>query len=124
LIAASIGTAWEIDTRGAILLLEDVGELPYRIDRMLQQLVGAGKFARLAGVGIGDFTSCVDGRWPDTGPLEVIAEVVCSLGVPLVTDLPFGHVRANHAWPVGGRATIDGETGEVCIIEQGVSRTS
>lgn len=124
LVAASIGTAWEVDTRGAILLLEDVGELPYRIDRMLQQLVGAGKLARLAGVGVGDFASCVDERWPETGPLEVIGEVVRPLGVPFVTDLPFGHVRANHAWPMGGRATIDGEAGEIRIIEQGVNRAS
>jgi len=124
LLAASIGTAWEVDTRGAILLLEDVGERPYRIDRMLQQLVAAGKFARLAGVGIGDFASCVDERWPETGPLDVISEVVSSLGVPLVTNLPFGHVRTNQPWPMGGRATIDGEAGEIRVIEQGVGRAS
>ena len=67
LVAASIGTSWEIDTRGAILLLEDRGERPYRIDRMLQQLRGAGKLARLAGVGLGDFSSCVDERYPELG---------------------------------------------------------
>ena len=68
LVAASIGTSWEIDTRGAILLLEDRGERPYRIDRMLQQLRGAGKLARLAGIGLGDFSSCVDERYPGSAP--------------------------------------------------------
>jgi len=60
LVTASLGTSWEVDTRGAILLLEDVGERPYRIDRMLQQLLGAGKVARVAGVGIGDFSTRED----------------------------------------------------------------
>jgi len=124
LVAASIGTPWEVDTRGAILLLEDVAELPYRIDRMLQQLTGSGKLARLAGVGIGDFASCRDERYPEIGALDVIREVVRPLGVPLVTGLPFGHVRANFPWPVGGRATIDGDVGEIRVTEQGVSRAA
>jgi muramoyltetrapeptide carboxypeptidase len=124
LVAASVGTPWEIDTRGAILLLEDVGERPYRIDRMLQQLLAAGKLARLAGVGIGDFSSCQDERYPETGALDVILETLGPLGVPLVSGLPFGHVRANFPWPVGGRATIDGDAGEIRVIEQGVSRAA
>jgi muramoyltetrapeptide carboxypeptidase len=122
LVVASIGTAWEIDTRGAILLLEDVGERPYRIDRMLQQLLGAGKLAGLAGVGIGDFSSCVDDRFPESGVMNVIAEVFGPLGVPFVTGLPFGHARANAPWAVGCRATIDGDAGVVHIVEQGVKR--
>jgi muramoyltetrapeptide carboxypeptidase len=124
LVAASIGTAWEIDTRGAILLLEDVGERPYRIDRMLQQLRSAGKLARLAGVGVGDFSSCVDDRFPECGVLDVIAEVFRPLGVPFVTGLPFGHVRANSPWVVGARANIDGEEGVLRIVEQGVRRAA
>jgi muramoyltetrapeptide carboxypeptidase len=119
-----MGTPWEVDTRRAILLLEDVGERPYRIDRMLQQLLGAGKLAQLAGVGIGDFSTCRDERYPDTGALDVIREVMRSLAVPLVTRLPFGHVRTNIAWPVGGRATIDGDAGEIRVSEQGVSRAA
>jgi muramoyltetrapeptide carboxypeptidase len=124
LVAASIGTLWEIDTRGAILLLEDVGERPYRIDRMLQQLLGAGKLASLAGVGVGDFASCLDERYPETGALDVILAAVGDLGVPVVTGLPFGHVRANFPWTVGGRATIDGDAGEIRMTEQGVSRAA
>jgi muramoyltetrapeptide carboxypeptidase len=124
LVAASIGTAWEVDTRGAILLLEDRGEPPYRIDRMLQQLSGAGKLEGVAGIGTGDFSSCVDDRYPTTTVEMVIEEVVRPLGVPLITELPFGHVRANFAWPVGGRATIDGHSGELRILERGVTASS
>ena len=50
--------------------------------------------------------------------------VLRPLAVPVVSGLPFGHVRENFPWPVGGRATIDGDSGEVCVTEQGVSRAS
>ncbi|MFQ5427020.1 MAG: LD-carboxypeptidase, partial [Gaiellales bacterium] len=124
MIAASIGTPWEIDTRRVILMLEDTGERPYRIDRMLQQLSGAGKLAQVAGVGLGDFESCVDDRFPDRPVLAVILEVLRPLGVPVVTGLSFGHVRANYPWPEGARATIDGDSGELRVIEQGVESPS
>ena len=124
LVASSIGTAWEVQARGAILLLEDRGERPYRIDRMLQQLRGAGVLAALAGVGVGDFSTCVDERYPQPTALDVIEEVVQPLEIPLVTQLPFGHVRENFPWPTGARATLDGERGELRILERGVVRAS
>jgi muramoyltetrapeptide carboxypeptidase len=120
LVAASIGTPWELPARRAILLLEDRGERPYRIDRMLQQLRGAGALAVLAGIGVGDFSSCVDERYPRPSALDVIEEVARPLGIPLVTHLPFGHVRGNFPWPTGARATLDGESGELRILERGV----
>ncbi|MDJ0849783.1 MAG: LD-carboxypeptidase [Myxococcota bacterium] len=119
LVAASLGTSWEIDTRGGILLVEDVGESPYRIDRMLQQLRGAGKLESLAGLGFGDFASCLDPRY-GTHVDDVLAELAGSLGVPCVRALPFGHVDANATWPFGGRATIDGDRGEIRILEPAV----
>ncbi|MCH8132711.1 MAG: LD-carboxypeptidase [Deltaproteobacteria bacterium] len=119
MLAASIGTSWEVDTAGAILLLEDVGEPPYRIDRMLQQLRGARKLEGVVGVGFGDFSTCLDDRYGSRID-DVLADWIRPLGVPCVTSLPFGHVRFNHPWPVGGRATLDGASGEVHIVEQGV----
>lgn len=123
LVAASLGTPWEIETEGAILLLEEVAERPYRVDRMLQQLRGAGKLRGLAGIAFGDLATCVDDRYGTTVG-EVVAEVVTPLGVPCVTELPFGHVRANRTWPIGGRAKIDGSTGELAILERGVEASS
>ena len=120
ILASSIGSAWEVDTRGAILLLEDVGEKPYRIDRMLQQLRAAGKFEKLAAVGVGGFRGCVDERYPKPSVEVVIEEALCGLGIPIVTGLPFGHVKDNYAWPMGGRATIDGTSGELRLLERGV----
>lgn len=122
LLAASLGTAWEIDTRGAILLLEEVQERPYQVDRLLQQLRNAGKLEALAGVGVGDVSSCRDPRYPEPESLAVIEEILCPLGVPLVTELPFGHIERNQPWVLGARATIDGDAGEVRILEAGVTR--
>ena len=122
LVASSLGTRWEVDTRGAILLIEEVGERPYRIDRMLQQLRSAGKLAALVGVGVGDLSGCVDERYPLPSAEDVIEEIVRPLGVPLVTGLPMGHVPANRTWPVGARATIDAKRGEIRILEHGVQR--
>jgi muramoyltetrapeptide carboxypeptidase len=122
LVTASLGTRWELNTRGAILLIEEVGEFPYRIDRMLQQLRGAGKLEQLVGVGVGDLSTCVDERFPEPSAEQVIEEIVGPFGVPLVTGLPIGHLRVNHTWPVGARATIDGTRGEIRILERGVQR--
>ncbi len=123
LLAASIGSAWEPDTRNAILLLEDVGERPYRIDRMLQQLRAAGKLDRLAAIGVGSFESCSDERYPQPDVNTVIENTLGSLGVPIVRGLPFGHVKQNHAWPMGGRASIDGASGELQLLEWGVRQS-
>jgi muramoyltetrapeptide carboxypeptidase len=121
LVAASLGTPWEVDTRGAILLVEDVHEPPYRIDRLLQQLRAAGKLARLVGLGTGAFTGCVDERYPEPGAEDVVEEIAHSLGIPLVTGLPFGHCADNRAWPVGVRATLDGGEGTLELLEAGVT---
>jgi muramoyltetrapeptide carboxypeptidase len=119
LIAASLGTPWEIDTRGAILLLEDVGERPYRIDRMLQHLRAAGKLAGVAGVGLGAFTRCDE---EGASAAEVLREALAGLGVPWVEGLPFGHTVPNLPWPLGVMAMLDGGRGELHILERGVAR--
>ena len=118
---ASLGTAWEIDTRDCILMLEDVTELPYRIDRMLQQLRAAGKFERAVGIGIGAFTDCDDERYPDCTVDRLFEEAFGSLGIPVVMDLPFGHVDGNRPWPFAGRGALDGSRGELEILESAVT---
>jgi muramoyltetrapeptide carboxypeptidase len=123
MLAASLATPWEVDTRGTILLIEEVGECPYRIDRMLQQLRAAGKLTGLGGIGVGDVSTCVDERHPEPQALAVIEALARAEGLPLVTGLPFGHVKRNRAWPLGVRATIDGDRGEVTILERGVTKT-
>ena len=120
LVAASLGTPWEVDTRDAILLLEEVGEAPYRIDRLLGQLRAAGKLQVAAGIGIGRLAGCEAQEGPSAE--EVVSEILEPLGVPAVVDLPFGHRGPNAPWPVGGRAAIDAERGEVELLEFPVAR--
>jgi muramoyltetrapeptide carboxypeptidase len=121
LVTASLGTAWEIDTRGGILLLEEVQEPPYRIDRMLEQLRAAGKLEALAGVGIGGLEGCEDPRYPERDAEVVIREFLDPLAVPVVFGLPFGHVQRNLCWPFGARASLDGDRGELELLESAVT---
>jgi muramoyltetrapeptide carboxypeptidase len=122
LVATSLGTPFEIDAEDAIVLLEDVGERPYAIDRMLQQLIAAGKLERAAGVAFGQLVRCSDPKCDGPTAEQVVEEVLAPLGLPLVLDLPFGHARPNLPWPVGARAAIDGERGELVVLEEGVER--
>ena len=114
---ASLGTPWEIETDGAILMLEDVSEQPYRIDRMLQQLRHAGKLEAVVGVGVGQMVDCEGTRYPVPTVHDVVRETFEASGIPIVLDLPFGHCDHHLPWPVGGRAVIDGDRGRVETIE-------
>ncbi len=118
---ASLGTPWEIDTRDSILMLEDVTEPPYRIDRMLQQLRAAGKFDRVVGIALGSFTKCDDERYPEWTMARLFEEVFTPLEIPVVTDLPFGHGEDNRPWPFAGRGALDGSRGELEILDSAVT---
>ena len=82
LVVGSLGTPWEIDTRGAVLLVEEIAEEPYAIDRALQQLRAAGKLDGLAGLGVGQMVACNGSRYPAPGVHEVLDEILTPLGVP------------------------------------------
>jgi muramoyltetrapeptide carboxypeptidase len=92
---------------GAILVLEDVSERPYRLDRMLTSLRVGGHLARVGGIIFGEFAQCSPG--PD-GALaaEVLAERTRDLGIPVVAGAPFGHGSRNDAFTLGARGRIDG----------------
>jgi muramoyltetrapeptide carboxypeptidase len=120
LLAASCGTPWAVDATGAILLLEDRGERPYRIDRLLEQLRCAGVFERVAGIGFGRFEQCDETDGAITAA-EILRELALRLGVPWVEGLPFGHGAPNLAWPFGVRARLDGARAELHILERGVA---
>ncbi|MEV0212615.1 LD-carboxypeptidase [Micromonospora sp. NPDC050695] len=108
MITASIGTPDLPDLTGAVLLIEDVQEPPYKVDRMLTQLRRAGALDGLAGVAVGQFTDCADG-W-DTTVVDVLSEQLGDLGVPVLGGLPIGHGAGQLTVPVGTKATLDTET--------------
>jgi muramoyltetrapeptide carboxypeptidase len=122
LLAASLGTPWEIDTRGAILAFEEIGEKPYAIDRDLSHLAAAGKLEAAAGFAVGSLLGCEDPKRREPTADAVVCEILGRYRKPLVTGLPFGHERPNLVWPVGVRARLDGKRGELVVLEAGVVR--
>ena len=106
-IAALVGTPWLPAERGGILFLEDVNEHPYRIERMLTQLLHAGVLARQKAVVLGQFTSYKLVP-PDKGfKLQTVIDWLRSqLKVPVLTHLPFGHVPTKVLLPVGARVNL------------------
>ena len=100
-IASTLGTPYEIKTRGRILFLEEIQEVPYRVDRLLLQLKLAGKFSDATGIAFGDFS-------PES--LETlhiaIQELVVPEGKPTIWGLPCGHTSPNFTLPLGRVATL------------------
>lgn len=119
LLAALMGTPYEVETDGAILFLEDVREAIYRVDRMLTQLALGGKFSKLAGVVFGDCSNCPanESRF---GLEDVLRDHFERLGVPVFAGLAFGHVEQKVTLPIGLEATIDADAGTVTIAEAAV----
>ncbi|HUP45585.1 MAG TPA: LD-carboxypeptidase [Thermoanaerobaculia bacterium] len=119
LLAATMGTPYEIDTTGAILFLEDVDEAVYRIDRMLTQLALAGKFDRAAGVVFGRCSNCDSSR--SAFSLEdILRDRFGSLPIPAISGLSFGHIENKLTLPIGVQATLDADAGTLSIDEAAV----
>lgn len=114
LIAALAGTPYLPELSGAILVLEDVNEALYRVDRMLTQLHLAGALRDLAGIAFGECTSCDADESPDdardTRTLDaVLREFADGLGVPCITGIPLGHIANHWTIPLGAAATLDAD---------------
>jgi muramoyltetrapeptide carboxypeptidase len=118
-VVTTLGTPYEIDTAGKMLFLEDVGEKPYRVERMLTHLKMAGKFNGLAGLIFGDFTQC-DGEGP-RDVRAIISELFHEAPYPVVMDIPAGHGRENLALPFGVKLALDGDAGTLSLIESPVA---
>ena len=121
LIAGTIGTPYEIDTRGRILFIEEVGERTYCVDRMLTQLRLAGKFNDCAGIVFGDFADCPV-EYPDFGLTleEIIRDVAAPCGKPIMTGLQAGHVTPKLTLPLGVRVRMDADACSLTVLESAV----
>lgn len=110
LVTALIGTPYEIDCAGALLILEEVDEAPYRIDRMLTQLRLSGALERVAGVLVGNCANC---DVPDDHPYaamplnRMLHDRLADLGVPVLAQLPIGHAGEQWTLPIGLEARIE-----------------
>jgi muramoyltetrapeptide carboxypeptidase len=108
MLAATCGTPFQVDARGAILFLEDVGEHPYRIDRCLQQLLDAGVLDQCAGVALGSWDGCDAPKGASWRLEDVLAEVLLPLRVPMIAGLPCGHGSRNHPLVIGATYQLGG----------------
>lgn len=116
LVAASLGTPWEIDTRGKILFLEDIHEKTYRVDSMLTQLRNAGKFRDCNGIILGAWTDC-DPEYPEKTLFlpEIFEELVAPAGKPTLTDLACGHTLPTLALPMGRMCRLDADNRTITL---------
>jgi len=122
LICSTMGTPYEIQTEGKILFLEDVGEEPYSVDRMLTQLRLAGKFKQIRGLILGECQDCgprdYKPAFESTFSLgEVYDNILDGLSVPMLSGLTIGHTEDQLTLPLGVRATLDADAGTLTVQE-------
>lgn len=119
-LVSTLGTEWEVDTRGRILFLEDIDEQPHRIDRYLTQLLHANKLQAARALLFGAFSRC---EYPqhheyarfNVGVLDIIRDRVLPLGKPCLYGLPFGHTRDMLTMPSGGFAYVDAASRRIVL---------
>lgn len=118
-LASLVGTPDQVDARGCVLLLEDVNEPPYKLDRSLTQLRGAGVFDGVAGIVLGEWVACEppEGRWSASAE-ETAAERIADLGVPVLAGVPVGHVDRQLALPHGARVILDADETTLHLAER------
>lgn len=109
MLAASLGTPFEIDTRDTILFMEDVAAKPFQVDRMLMQLKLAGKLETVRGIVFGEMLDCAQpGVEQDYTLEEVVTRVLRDLNIPIAYGLRSGHVtRENITLPLGVRCSLE-----------------
>ncbi len=119
-----LGTPYLPDVSGAILFFEDLGERPYRIDRLLTALDLAGVFGAASAVVVGDFSGCREPeptRAESPTADEVLVDRLGRLAIPVVTGGAFGHQSRNRALPYGTLCELDTRTGTLVALEGAVS---
>ncbi len=123
LIVATLGTPDEPDMRGKLLLVEDINSKPYQVDRMLLQLVRAGKLDQVCGIVFGQMPGCVQSS--DAGLkqsyelTDVIADVLADFGGPIVYGVPFGHANTGTlTLPLGVKARLEvNRTSKLTVLD-------
>ncbi|MBC7673818.1 MAG: hypothetical protein H7247_15475 [Polaromonas sp.] len=111
LLASLCGTPFAPDYTDAILVLEDIGEPTYRIDRMLRQLALSGALGRVAGIAFGSFTEgTAQGDDASRALDDVLREAAELAGVPAIAGIPVGHIDDQWTLPLGAMAELDAES--------------
>ncbi len=125
LIVSLVGTEYDINTENKIIFLEETTEEPYRIDRMLTQLLMAGKFNNVAGIALGVFDNCEPKKEDPSfeysfSLMEVLFDRLSGLGIPVVYGLSFGHIKNKFTLPVGINAELNSDNQTLTLLENPV----
>jgi len=116
-----IGTKHLPNFKKAILVIEDIGEAPYKIDRMLTHLRLAGILQQVAGLGFGSFKHCVDNQDIDKTKtfelIDIFKDRTKDLKIPIVSNLPIGHCCGNASLPLGSHAVLNGSNGTLSLSD-------
>ena len=125
IVTSLIGTEYDIDFSGKIIFLEEFLEEPYRVDRMLTQMIQAGKFENATGIALGVFKLCEPNK---TNPafnssfslMDVLKDRLGKLGIPVIYGLSFGHIADKFTLPFGIKAELNSDTKQIKLLESGV----
>jgi muramoyltetrapeptide carboxypeptidase len=119
-LSAMIGTRFQAETKGAIIFLEDVGEAPYRVDRMLTQLKQSQDMRKIAGAMLGVFRQRAEAEEDKLTMEMALDDHFANLGVPAVAGFSFGHIANQFTIPLGVRARLDTEAATLTLLESAV----
>ena len=122
-----VGTPWQLPLAGAVVLLEDVGERPYEIDRYVTQMALTGALATTAAAVLGELVRCVDPAPPSGEPdadgaaAAALIDRLAAAGVPAVSGAPVGHGARNEPLPFGARCELDLDRATLALLEPAVA---
>jgi muramoyltetrapeptide carboxypeptidase len=120
LLSALAGTPYSPEYAGKMVFIEDVGEQPYRIDRMLTQMLQATDLAKAAGIALGVFYDCKPKDGASMSLSETLRDRLGNLGIPVMYGIPFGHVAHQATFPYGINAALDTAKQSLTILETAV----
>ena len=116
-----LGTPYMPPLQGSILLLEDVGERPYRLDRMWTHLALAGVFRQVAGLALGKFTQCNEPGKDGLKAEDTLRELATEQGIPCALGFPVGHEDDNRAVALGTQVRLEASQGRLLFLEPGLT---
>jgi len=120
-----IGTEYDVDTENKIIFLEETTEEPYRVDRMLTQMLMSGKFDKAAGIALGIFDNCEPKKENPSfensfSLMEVLFDRLFGIGVPVIYGLSFGHIKNKFTLPFGIKAELNADEKKLTLLEKAV----
>lgn len=122
MMCSSLGTPFEVDTKNSILLIEEINEAPYAIDRMLTQLIYAKKLKSCHGIILGNFTDCALNDYSKSFNIEeIINDRLKPLNIPIIVNMPIGHSYPNITLPIGCKAKFSCQNNSLTILDNFLS---